>query len=69
MANRRDAYEILEIDHAIRDMIMASASDDQIKKCAISNGLKTLKAQGISNLLSGVTTVDELVRVIDMREE
>jgi type II secretory ATPase GspE/PulE/Tfp pilus assembly ATPase PilB-like protein len=31
--------------------------------------MKTLKKQGISKVLDGTTTLDEILRVVDMREK
>ena len=50
-------------------MIVDGSSNDQIKAQAIAEGMKTLRAQGLSQVLTGRTTLDELLRVIDMREE
>jgi len=65
---RKGVYEMLEVTGAVRGMIMKEASDDQIKSCAIKEGMKTLKMQGISQVRQGTTTLEELMRVIDMRE-
>ena len=66
---RQAVYEILEADRTIRNMVVERTSDDQIKSAAITQGMKTLKKQGISLALQGTTTLEELIRVIDMREE
>mgnify|MGYP000683651641 CR=1 FL=1 len=55
--------------NTIRDLVVDSASDDQIKEEAIKQGMKTLSTQGIVQLMEGSSTSDELLRVIDMREE
>lgn len=65
---REGIYEILEITTMIRNLIVDKASDEQIKAQAIKEGMKTLKAQGISHVLKGTTTLQELSRVVDMRE-
>ena len=65
---RAGVYEILEMTPEIRSMVVADASDDQIKAQAITEGMKTLKMQGLAQVLAGTTTMDELLRVVDMRE-
>ena len=65
---RLGVYEILEMTPEIRSMVVAGASDDQIKTQAVAEGMRTLKSQGISQVLTGTTTMDELLRVVDMRE-
>jgi type IV pilus assembly protein PilB len=66
---RQAVYEILEVSRTIRNMVVERASDDQIKTGAVTQGMKTLKKQGISLVLQGATTLEELIRVIDVREE
>ena len=66
---RQGLYEILEASTTLRNMIVERSSDDQIKSCAVMQGMKTLKMQGISQVLNGTTTLKDLLRVIDMREE
>jgi len=66
---RESIYEILDVSAGLRKLIIENASEDEIKDCAVMQGMKTLKQQGISKVLNGTTTLDELLRVIDMREE
>jgi general secretion pathway protein E len=35
----------------------------QLKKLAVSEGMKTLREDGIAKALAGVTTIDEVLRV------
>jgi type IV pilus assembly protein PilB len=66
---RQAVFEILEITTALRCMIVDGASDDQMKACALKQDMKSLSTQGITQLMEGSTTAEELLRVIDMREE
>ena len=66
---RQGVYEILEMNSILRNMIVEGASDDQLKACAIMQGMKTLKMQGTQQVMEGSTTLDELIRVVDMRED
>jgi len=65
-SGRKAIYEILCVSEAIRKMIVDGASDDAIKRQAIEEGMKTLRKSGIDEVLNGVTTIDELMRVVDM---
>ena len=47
-------------------MIVDGASDDAIKQKAIEEGMRTLRKSGIDEVVGGVTTIDELMRVVDM---
>jgi len=66
---RQGVYEILEIDSTIKDMVVEGVSDNEIKNQAIAQGMKTLKIQGIEQVSNGTTTMEEVQRVIDVREE
>ncbi|OHB59959.1 MAG: hypothetical protein A2167_06555 [Planctomycetes bacterium RBG_13_46_10] len=66
---RRAIYEILRISVPIRKMIVEQASDDAIKQQAINDGMKTLRKSGIDAVISGVTTLDELMRIVDIRTD
>ena len=66
---RQAVFEVLDMKNTIRALVVESASDDMIKVEAIKHGMKMLSTQGIAQLMDGSTTSDELLRVIDMREE
>jgi type II secretory ATPase GspE/PulE/Tfp pilus assembly ATPase PilB-like protein len=51
----------------LRALLINEVSDDALKAKAISEGMMPLKAQGILQIKRGVTTVEELYRVVDMR--
>jgi len=50
-------------------MIVDGASDDVIKQQAVAEGMKTLCKSGVDEVLNGVTTLDELMRVVDIRAD
>jgi len=56
-------FEIMVMDDDIRAMVVRQESSAQIRKRAIENGLMTLRQDGWSSVLDGVTTVEEVVRV------
>jgi len=66
---RRGVFEILPISQQIRKMITDGCSDGQIKQQAMQEGMKTLTTAAIDEMLRGNTTIDELMRVVDMRAE
>jgi type II secretory ATPase GspE/PulE/Tfp pilus assembly ATPase PilB-like protein len=55
--------EALAIDDKIREMIIENASVDNIRNYAISKGMKTLREDGMEKYKSGVTSMEEVVRV------
>ena len=66
-SGRKGLYEILTISPEIKKMIVASRDDEVIKQQAISQGMNTLREDGLNQVLTGQTTLDELMRVVDMR--
>jgi len=66
---RRAVYEILEVSRAVKEIIVEGAPEGQVKAAAVAEGMKTLKKRAVGQVLEGVTTLEELSRVIDMRAE
>lgn len=60
---RTGIYEILVVSPAIRELILSRASSQQIKEKAISEGMRTLRQDGLRKVLKGITTFAEVVRV------
>lgn len=57
-------YEILQIDDEIRAAVVRKASADEIKNIAIKNGMTTMLEDGLTKAMAGITTIEELLRVI-----
>jgi general secretion pathway protein E len=60
---RTGIYEILIIDDEIRSMITRGVDSSMIKHAAIKKGMTTLKEDGIKKVVSGITTIKEILRV------
>jgi len=65
---RTGIYEILAITDQIRPLIVARASSNEIKAEALRHGMHTLREDGWSKALNGVTTVEEVLRVSEEDE-
>ena len=63
-AGRSGIYEILLVDREIRQLINDSHSDLEIEDAAIAAGMKTLSMNGKSKVLKGLTSMEELIRVL-----
>ncbi|MHC4580001.1 MAG: GspE/PulE family protein [Planctomycetota bacterium] len=63
---RKSVYEILDVSHEIRRMIAGKCSDQEIRQQAIKEGMKTLYESAVKEILNGVTTAEELARIIDV---
>lgn len=65
---RTGIYEILLVNETIREMMLERASSQQIKQKAISQGMRTLRQDGLQKALKGLTTYTEVVRVTQQEE-
>jgi general secretion pathway protein E len=61
-SGRTVIHELLVVDDAIRTLIVRSTDANTIKKTAIAAGMTTLREDGVAKVLSGATTIDELMR-------
>ncbi|MCC6934121.1 MAG: Flp pilus assembly complex ATPase component TadA [Candidatus Yanofskybacteria bacterium] len=61
---RMGIYEILEMNDFIREAVMRHADAGEIKKIAIKNGMTTLLEDGFRKAVAGLTTIEEILRVI-----
>jgi len=64
---RRGVFEIMPVSPQIRRMITDGRSDGEIKQQAIKDGMRTLTKGAIDEVLNGNTTIEELMRVVDLR--
>lgn len=60
---RIGVYEILPITMKIREVISKNGTADDIKKVALEEGMKNLRANAIRLVLNGTTTLEEMVRI------
>jgi type IV pilus assembly protein PilB len=62
-------YEVMRITDKLRRLISAKAGEDQLREAAVSGGMITLGEDGLAKVKSGVTTPEELLRVVtEVRE-
>jgi type IV pilus assembly protein PilB len=60
---RIGVFEVLEVDKEIRELIIDNASTDRLHEVAVKNGMLTLEQDAMLKVLSGITTLDELLRI------
>jgi len=63
---RTSIFEIMDITSKIKEEIQNNASPEKIKKVSQGQGMNTLRENAIKRLLQGITTVDEIIRVIGL---
>jgi len=62
-------YEVLRVSDKLRRLISAKAPEDQLREAALAGGMISLGEDGLSKVKSGVTTPEELLRVVsEVRE-
>jgi type II secretory ATPase GspE/PulE/Tfp pilus assembly ATPase PilB-like protein len=64
---RKAIYEILPVSQRIRRMILEGVGDTHIKEQAVQEGMRVLRTSALDEVARGVTTVDELMRVVDLK--
>jgi type II secretory ATPase GspE/PulE/Tfp pilus assembly ATPase PilB-like protein len=57
--------EVLEVNEEIRHLIMEKGSAQQIKEAAVRNGMTTMIRDGFLKAAKGITTVEEVLRIIN----
>ena len=57
------ACDLLVFDENIRSLILDRSSVGELRKQAISNGMRTLREDGLLKLFDAKTTIDELAHV------
>lgn len=57
-------HEVLEVSSTIKEMILKNSSTDDLEKTAKSEGMMTMLEDGIFLVASGVTSTEEVLRVV-----
>lgn len=65
---RTAIFEALVVTNKVKDMIASDAAEDAIKKAAVAGGMISMYEDGIAKLMQGVTTFEELQRVVFAEE-
>jgi len=59
----------LTVTEPVRELILSRASNQQIRQKAISQGMRTLRQDGLQKVLQGLTTYTEVMRVTQLEEQ
>ena len=65
---RAAIYEICVVTEPLRKMIMQKRDGGELKQCAITEGMETLRQDGWRRVAQGSTTIEEVVRVTQTDE-
>jgi type IV pilus assembly protein PilB len=55
-------YELFIIDDNLRELVARRAGSSEIRIAAQASGMKTLREDGVSKIIEGITTVEEVLR-------
>jgi type IV pilus assembly protein PilB len=61
---RTGVHELMAMSDPIRDEILKKSPSHIIRRLAVENGMRTLQMDSVAKILDGVTSVDEVLRVI-----
>ena len=59
---RQGLYEVMAMSPALRRMVLQGASTAELQKQAISEGMLTLRMDGMRKVARGITTLEEVVK-------
>ncbi len=62
-SGRTVIHELMVMNDNLRSLVVRSTDSGTIKRAAIENGMITLREDGIGKVVTGQTTIDELMRV------
>ncbi|MDR5684087.1 MAG: type II secretion system ATPase GspE [Armatimonadota bacterium] len=66
---RTGVYELLTVNDRIRELVVARASSNVIKEAAREEGFRTMREDGIQKVLSGQSTIEEILRVVYVTDQ
>jgi general secretion pathway protein E len=66
---RTGIYEMVMVTDSIRAHVLRNADSNTIKKVAKADGMVSLREDGIRKVVSGVTTIEEVVRATQIETD
>jgi general secretion pathway protein E len=63
---RTAIYELLPMSEELRSLIMRRAPASDLKRQAVSEGMRTLRMDGMQKVVNGVTSPEEIMRVTQL---
>jgi type II secretory ATPase GspE/PulE/Tfp pilus assembly ATPase PilB-like protein len=53
-------HELMLVDRGLRHLIQTHARAEELQRCALGSGMRTLRQDGIEKVLAGLTTIEEV---------
>jgi type II secretory ATPase GspE/PulE/Tfp pilus assembly ATPase PilB-like protein len=66
---RTGVYELLEFTPQVRELVAANAPEGEIRQAAVARGMVPLTHAALEKVRRGLTTLEEVCRVVDTEEE
>ena len=63
---RTGIFELMAVDDTIREAILSKPTAKEMYELARQNGLRTLREDGLSKVLKGITSLEEVARVTQL---
>ena len=60
---RLGLFEVARVTRAMRELIVARASESAIREEAVAGGMRSMRSDGLAKALTGRTTLEEVLRV------
>ena len=57
-------FEVLHLDHELKNLVSDGVADHVLEKKALEKGMITLRRDGLSKAFAGITSLDEIMRVV-----
>jgi type IV pilus assembly protein PilB len=61
--SRIGIYSVMVLSERIKEMVVSMASEADIAKVALEEGMQTLREAGLAKVRAGVTSIEEVARV------
>jgi type IV pilus assembly protein PilB len=68
MKGRTAVYEVMPMTDTLREMVLRRASGNELMDQAQRDGMVTMRQAGIKKVAEGVTTPEEVLRVLFTEE-
>ena len=65
---RHAIYELMYVDHLVKQQLLLSADATALQKVALAQGMSSLRQQGAALVQKGITTTSEVLRVTKILE-
>jgi type IV pilus assembly protein PilB len=59
---RQGIYEVMPMTSDLRKAIMQQTSTDELREIAVSEGMLTLRSDGLKKVERGITTMEEVIK-------